>query len=203
VIDLTGDDDPPVEVKQEQGEQDTGAAAGGDTAAAAVHVKIEGVGQGDIGQQRLLVKPATAAVAAVEAAAVEMPVPTHEPAAVTEGVVPVQMPAAAAGTVGAVGGAALQHSQAAGGGTGAAITAGAVNSSSGQQQQQQQQCIDEYLSHERVVRVACAANRSMLLGLNSMRVIAMACMAAPQQQQRTQWHRTVLAVPQQLQHSTA
>jgi hypothetical protein len=76
-----------------------------------------------------------------------------------------------------------------------ATAAGAAGSSSGQQQQQQKQfppqqqqqqqpqCIDEYLSHERVVRVACAASRDMLLGLNSMRAIAINCMTAPPQQQ--------------------
>jgi hypothetical protein len=76
-----------------------------------------------------------------------------------------------------------QHMQAAAGpGSMVATAAGAANPSSGQQQQQQ--LIAEYASHEILVKSACASSQDMLSKLNSMRVIAMACMTAPQQQQQ-------------------
>jgi maltooligosyltrehalose synthase len=68
--------------------------------------------------------------------------------------------------------------------------AGADQPSSSQQQQQptpqQQQCIAEFVTHFKVVRLYCAADSTATQALNNMSSIALGCMAATMQQQQQQ-----------------
>jgi maltooligosyltrehalose synthase len=80
--------------------------------------------------------------------------------------------------------------------------AGADQPSSSQQQQQQptpqqQQCIAEFVTHFKVVRLYCAADSTATQALNNMSSIALGCMAATMQQQQQQQHSDRQQVLQQ------